>query len=62
MAGAKHNSDFEITKDTTYLALTGELWGVFRKDFRQNKPRRYNGIALYIEIWKIESVFGWNFK
>ena len=36
----------DLTKDTTYLALTGELWGVFCKDFGENCPR-YNGIALY---------------
>ena len=25
--------DFEPTKDTPYLALTGELWGVFNVGF-----------------------------
>ena len=27
------NQEFEPTKDTPYLALTGELWGVFFEDF-----------------------------
>ena len=25
----EHKSDFEFTKDITYLAFAGELWGVF---------------------------------
>ena len=36
-----------IKKDTPYLALTGELWGVFCEDFGENWPR-YNGTALYV--------------
>ena len=28
-------SDFTITNDTTYLALTGELWGVFHEFFKE---------------------------
>ena len=31
---------------TPYLALTGELWGVFSEYFLENWPR-YNGTALY---------------
>ena len=31
MAAAEHNSAFELTKDTPYLALAGELWGIFRE-------------------------------
>ena len=34
-------------KDTPYLALTGELWGVFCEYLRENWPR-YNGTALYL--------------
>ena len=37
----------EIPKDTPYLALTGELWGVLCEDFRENFSR-YNGSTLYI--------------
>ena len=29
MTGAKHKSDFEITKDSPYLALAGEIWVFF---------------------------------
>ena len=36
----------DLTKDTPYFALAGELWGVFCNDFGENFPR-YNGIALY---------------
>ena len=28
MAAAERISDFELTKDTPYLALTGEIWNV----------------------------------
>ena len=41
------NQEFEPTKDTPYLALTGELWGVFCENFGKNWPR-YNGTALHI--------------
>ena len=36
-----------ITKDTPYLALTGELRGIFCEYMWENWPR-YNGTALYI--------------
>ena len=32
-----------------YIALTGELWGVFCEEFGENWPR-YNGIALYVPL------------
>ena len=41
MATTEHKSDFELTKDTPYLALTGELWGVWS---------RYNDTALYVAL------------
>ena len=44
---AEHKSNIRLTKDTTYLALTGELWGAFCEDIWENWPR-YNGTALYI--------------
>ena len=45
---AQYQSDAGTTKDTPYLALTGELWGVFCEYLWENQPR-YNGTALYIE-------------
>ena len=33
---AEHELDFEITKDTQYLTLTGELWGVLCSHFGEN--------------------------
>ena len=48
MAAAEHKSDFEITKGTPYLALTGELLGVHCKDFGENWSR-YNGTALNMQ-------------
>ena len=43
---AESESDFRITIDTPYLALTGKLWDVYCEDFGENW-RRYNGTALY---------------
>ena len=43
---AEYQSKAEPTKDTPYLALTGELWGVFRELFGENWPH-YGGTALY---------------
>ena len=44
---AENESDISITADTLYLALTGELWGVYCEDFREKWPH-YNGTALYL--------------
>ena len=44
---AGYQSDAESTKDSPYLALMGELWGVFCEYFGENWPRN-NGTALYI--------------
>ena len=35
MSNSKQRSLFELTKDTPYLALTGELWGVFSEYFEE---------------------------
>ena len=40
-----YKSEFEPTKYIPYLALTGELWDVLCKDFKENWPR-YNGTSL----------------
>ena len=47
---AEYQSDAGTTKDTPYLALTGELWGVFCEYLWENQPR-YNGPALYL-VWR----------
>ena len=39
---------FNLTTDTSYLALTGALWGVYCEDLGENWPH-YNGTALYIK-------------
>ena len=48
---------FELTKDTPYLALSGELWSVFYEYFNRNWPC-YKGFLLYnyflfIDIMKL---------
>ena len=45
---AERKWTIKLTKYTPYLALTGELWGVFCEDFGEYWPR-YNGTALYID-------------
>ena len=42
---------FELTKDTPYLALLGELWSVFCEYFNRNWPC-YKGFLLYY-------LYGW---
>ena len=39
-----------FTKETPYLALMGELWGVFCEGFGENWPC-YNDTALYMGIF-----------
>ena len=46
MTETEHASEVIFSKDAPYLALTGELWGVFCDDVGENWPC-YNGIALY---------------
>ena len=52
MAIAERKSNIRLTKDNPYLALTGELWGVFCEDFEENWPR-FNGTALYTAIMEL---------
>ena len=40
---------FELTKDTPYLALSGELWSVFYEYFNRNWSC-YKGFLLYLFI------------
>ena len=58
---------FELTKDTPYLALSGELWSVFYEYFNRNWPC-YKGFLLYIasegvanvaDIWKALLIALW---
>ena len=44
---AEYQSDAGSTKDTPYLALTGELWGVLCKHLWENWSC-YNGTAPYV--------------
>ena len=46
MTMAERKSNIRLTKDTPYLALMGELWGVFSEDFEENWWL-YNSTALY---------------
>ena len=36
MTAAERELDFNLTTDTPYLALTGELWGVYCEYFGEN--------------------------
>ena len=46
MTATESKWDFKHTIGTTYLTLTGELWGVYCEDFEENWPS-YNSSALY---------------
>ena len=46
---AEYESEVILTKGTPYVALVGELWGVFCEDLGKNGPR-YNGTAL-CSVW-----------
>ena len=56
MTGAEYECKFEPTKDTPYLALTGEITGVFCDHFGENRPR-HNGTALSC----VTDSVAWNF-
>ena len=47
---------FELTKDTPYLALSGELWSVFCEYFNRNWPC-YKGFLLYDMVQKVMLLF-----
>ena len=47
MTTAENRPDFELTNDTLYFTLTGELWVVYCEDLGENWPS-YNDIVLYI--------------
>ena len=47
----EYKSEIESTKDTPYLTLKGELWGVFCEDMGENWAC-YNSTALYLDITK----------
>ena len=44
---------FELTKDTPYLALSGELWSVFYEYFNRNWSC-YKGFLLYSDAFSIK--------
>ena len=58
---AESESDFAITTDNPYLALSGKLWSVFCEDCGENWPR-YNSTELYcISTLKLFLIF-WHFQ
>ena len=50
MIAAERNSYFELKTDIPYLALTGELWGVYYVNCEENWPR-HDGTALHMPIY-----------
>ena len=45
---ALHESELVLTKETPYLTLTGELWGVYCEEFQENWLS-YNATALHMD-------------
>ena len=52
---------YELTKDTPYLALSGELWSVFYEYFNRNWPC-YKGFLLYVWRGQCKAVFTFVFS
>ena len=52
----KFRSDLAFTNDTPYLALTGEIWGVFNEFFSENWPR-YIESVLYTSLVQLVTYF-----
>ena len=44
---AVHKSEFQLIKDTRYLAIMDELWGIYCEDLGETSPC-YDGTTLYI--------------
>ena len=57
MTVAEHKSDFKLKKDTPYMALMGEMWGVCYEDFGENWSC-FNGTALYRD-WELGTMLPW---
>ena len=55
-AEAEYQSDAGSTKDTPYLVLPGELWGVFCEYLWENWLR-YNGTTLYFILRKSTEIY-----
>ena len=49
MKSAQPKTDIELTKDTPYLGLTGEIWGVCCENFREVWSRD-NDITLCVQL------------
>ena len=47
---------FELTKDTPYLALSGELWSVFYEYLNRNWSC-YKGFLLYVVKALAQSIY-----
>ena len=52
---AEYQSDAGSTNDTLYLALMGELWGVFCEYLSENWPH-FNGTTLYLNIDRLKRI------
>ena len=48
MAKPGYKSDYQLTKDTPYLALTNELWGVFERVWERRRTLKSFGLSLVI--------------
>ena len=48
---ARYKSELVLTKDTPYLALSGEPWGICWEDFGENQPP-FSSTTLYMVLHK----------
>ena len=53
---AKYKSEFEHTKNTPYLALTGELWDVFCENFGENQHSTVLSISWFLTTRQTQEI------
>ena len=53
MRAAEHESDLKHTTNTSYLALTGELWGSFVRKFEKTDRVMTAPHCIYLLSYRI---------
>ena len=64
MTAAENKSHYELTTDMPDLALTGELWGVYFKNYGEKWHlipfwQRMSALSIYLVITAIVWIFYW---
>ena len=54
---AESETDFGITRDSPYLTLMGELWGVYCEEFGENCLRHKNTTLYYVSPYQTDDLY-----